>query len=125
MTRDEAIEILGLVSEVHGVWRYSAPTGQLVFLARRSKPCFIPRSELRLVPVAALPAPPRVPTFPSAEECNAVVELFNKLDTRQAAARRSLEGKALREHADRVARITGVSQNQSTAKTAVGGGSDP
>ena len=86
MDRADAISVLNLNPEpADGSWRYAAPTGQLVHMARKS----------------AMRAP-RLPSVPSADECNAVVEMFNRLDARQAAARRSLEGKALAEHAARL-----------------------
>lgn len=86
MDRADAISVLNLAPEpADGSWCYAAPTGQLVFMARK----------------AALRTP-RLPSVPSVEECNAVVALFNELDARQAALRKSLEAKALREHAARL-----------------------
>lgn len=92
MDRNTAIAILNLKPEpADRAWRHDVPTGQLVRMARQK----------------AMKAP-RLPSFPSAEEANAVVAMFNALDTRQAAARRALEGRALREHAARLEALGGL-----------------
>lgn len=92
MDRATAISILNLTPEPPSGWRYSWPTGQLVRMARR----------------VALRAP-RLPTLPTDAECNAVVEMFNQLDSRQAAARMSLRERALQEHEARMVALCGGS----------------
>lgn len=71
MDRETAISVLNLQPEpADRSWRYAWPTGQLVRMATKR----------------ALRAP-KLPTLPTDAECDAIVAMFNALDSRQAARR--------------------------------------